>query len=248
MPDRYAVRDGYTARQSPRYFAEASRPSQDRTYQPDVYRDLALIASRVGSRRLIDVGCGSAEKLVVHRDAFELVGIDYGENIELCRARHRFGTWIETDLGTPGPLVPDAGLLAGATVVCADVIEHVPAAEVLVEKLVAALEVADALLISTPERALSRGPADLGPPTNETHVREWTIRELGAFLRRCGLRHGTIGLTRAHDQTADPKTIFGVYVRDEAALETVEDALIDAPVAEMPGVPLVRRVARRLVG
>lgn len=73
----------------------------------------------------------------------------------MCRARHRFGTWIETGLGTPGPLVSDAGLLAGATLVCADVIEHVPAAEVLVEKLVAALEAPDVPLVRRVARRLA---------------------------------------------------------------------------------------------
>ena len=45
-------------------------------------------------------------------------------------------------------------------------------------------------------------------------MRAWTLRELGAFLRRSGLWHGTIGLTRPHDQTPLLQTIFAVYTRD----------------------------------
>ena len=241
MPDSYAIRDGYTARPSPQYFADAR---QERTYQPDVYRDLGRIAARLGSARLIDVGCGNGAKLIGHREAFELVGVDYGANIEDCRARYDFGTWIEADLGSPGPLLQDTALLSGATLVCADVIEHVPAAEILVAKLAGALEHADALLISTPERAIVRGLGDPGPPRNQAHVREWTLRELGAFLRRSGLRHGTIGLTRPHDQTPLQQTIFAVYTRDAESLEAVEDVLIDAPIAAAP--PQGRRGRSRL--
>ena len=245
MPDQHAIRDGYTARPAPRYFADAP---QGRVYQPDVYRDLARIGARLGSRRLIDVGCGNAEKLVVHRGAFELVGIDYGPNIEACRARYDFGTWIEADLGAPGPLLEDSALLERATLVCSDVIEHVPAAERLVEKLAGALETADALLISTPERAILRGADDVGPPRNEAHVREWTIRELSAFLRRSGLQHGTIGLTRSHDQTTQQGTILAVYPRDAELLDAIEDVLIDAPLTAAPPLTLRQRVARRLAG
>jgi SAM-dependent methyltransferase len=244
MPDSYAIRDGYTARLSPQYFADAPA---ERIYQPDVYRDLARIAKRLGSTRLIDVGCGNGAKLVAHRDAFELVGVDFGPNIAECRARYDFGTWLEADLGTPGPLLDDPAPLKGATLVCADVIEHVPAAEILVAKLAGALEHADALLISTPDRALVRGLADPGPPRNQAHVREWTLRELGAFLRRGGLEHGTIGLTRPHDHTLAQQTIFAVYTRDPAALTAVEDVLIDAPLPPAPPAPtLIQRAARRL--
>ncbi len=59
MPDRYAIRDGYTARPEPRYFTDAP---QGRVYQPDVYRDLPRIAARLGSARLIDVGWRSCWK------------------------------------------------------------------------------------------------------------------------------------------------------------------------------------------
>ena len=59
-----------------------------------------------------------------------------------------------------------------------------------------------------------------------------TVREnldMGAYLRRGGLAHGTMGLTRSNDAEHLWHTILAVQVADPADLEAVEDALIDAP-------------------
>jgi SAM-dependent methyltransferase len=241
MPDEYAIRAGYRARLTPEYFPD----DQERTWQPDVYRDLGRIAERLGCERLIDLGCGNARKLIEHRERFELVGIDIGANIDACQSQYDFGTWIEHDLGEPGPLPLGEEELRRSALVCADVIEHIPDALALVKKLASALKTADALLISTPDRVLARGEGDEGPPGNPAHVREWTIRELGALLRRSGLVHGSLGLTRPHLEALHHETIFGVYVRDEADLDVVEDALIDHPTAEYrpPPAPPLRSLA-----
>lgn len=245
MPDEYAIRSGYRARAEPEYFPD----DQELTWQPDVYRDLGRVADRVGCKRLIDVGCGNARKLVDYRDRFELVGIDIGENIDLCRSSYDFGTWIEHDLGKPGPLPLGEDQLRHAAVVCADVIEHIPDPKALVDKLVGAMRSADLLLISTPERALARGEADKGPPGNPAHAREWTIRELGALLRRSGLSYGSLGLTRPHIEALHHETIFAAYARDEETLEVVEDVLIDHPAAEYrpPAAPPLRSLGRDAV-
>lgn len=228
MPDRYAVRTGYRHRAEPRYFADAAIPL---TYQPDVYRDAANVAARLGCTRIVDVGCGTASKLIPLAGRFEVIGVDYGPNVEQCRRLHpATGSWRECDLDAPGALPVSAEEWQGSVVVCADVIEHVRAPEVLLDKLRTGLLFAEALLLSTPERDLTNTQCDPGPPGNPAHVREWSIRELGAFMRRAGFAHQTIGLTRSHDHSLSLLTILAAYTRTPELLDVVEDVLIDGDV------------------
>src|SRR4029077_5069503 len=104
-------------------------------------------AAVLGARRILDFGCGTGGKLVALADRFEIVGIDYGPNIEMCRSTYDVGTWLVDDFEAPGAVDVDA---AGAVVVCSDVIEHLRRPEVLLEKLRAARDGgALAVLIST---------------------------------------------------------------------------------------------------
>lgn len=243
MPDTYSVRDGYAARPQPEYWHE--RDTLPALYQPDVYRDLARVAEALGCKSIIDVGCGNAEKLVSLNDRFGTIGIDFGPNIEHCRRRYDVGRWIEDDLSVMGKLPLSADDLSDAAVICSDVIEHIPDPATLVNRLIDALEQARVLFISTPERALVYGRLHHGPPANVAHVREWTVRELATYLRRAGLAHGTIGLSRPHDQTPAMQTILCAYVRRAEDLEVVENVLIDEPepVLTMPAKrPLSQRV------
>ena len=59
------------------------------------------------------------------RPEFELVGIDFGPNIEWCRANWESGTSIEHDLDSSETLSQKVDVTK-AVVVCADVVEHVP--------------------------------------------------------------------------------------------------------------------------
>jgi SAM-dependent methyltransferase len=232
MPGDFMIRIGYRARAEPRYFVD------DETgivYQPDVYTDAALVAERLGCSRIVDVGCGNATKLVRVASRFELVGIDFGSNIETCRNRHPVGTWIEHDLEEPGELPVD---MTDAAVICADVIEHVIRPDLLLEKLLGGLTHASVLFISTPERDLVRGGGSVGPPRNQGHVREWTVREFACLLRRSGFEHVSMGLSRSNDRDNRWNTILAACVSKRETFATVEDALIDAPrPPDMSGAP-----------
>lgn len=229
MPEAYVVQTGYSARREPDYFQDLSSSVTGRIWQVDVYRDLARVAELLGCTTIVDVGCGNGEKLAPLAGSFELIGIDFGANIEHCRRTYGFGRWLEDDFGKAGALPIDDEDLHGAAIVCADVIEHIPDPQPLVARLVAALSHAEVLLISTPDRALVYGDAHRGPPRNPAHVREWTIRELSAYLRRQGLEHGSVGLSRPHDHTLRMETILAGYVRDASRLRELEDILIDQP-------------------
>jgi SAM-dependent methyltransferase len=226
MPNPSCTRSDYIERRTPEYFDDTSTLLN---YQPDVYADTARIAASLGASRIVDVGCGAARKLVELAPHFQITGLDYGPNLEQARRLCPAGMWIETDLDVAGPLEVPARDLAESVVLCSDVIEHVRDPAVLVGKLRDALSTARALVISTPERELTRTRLHSGPPDNPAHTREWSVRELSAFLRRCGLVHGSVGLTRSHDQSLSLQTILAVYASNEQDLTVIEDVLIDAP-------------------
>lgn len=224
MPDRYWLPRDYTSRPRPAYDDD---PQDGVTWQPDVYRAAAAVARTLGARQVVDVGCGRGAKLAAFHPELEVTGLDYGSNIEHCRTTYPFGTWIEHDLEEPGPLPIGEGGLRDSVILCADVIEHLVAPEQLVEKLATALRVANAILLSTPERELWSGIRHSGPPRNACHVREWSIREFAQLLRAAGLANHSIGLTRSNDRTEELHTILAVITADPETLDEVIPALVD---------------------
>lgn len=203
MSAPYYLPESYESRLEPKYFVD---DGLDAVWQPDVYPEAATLARRLGATRIVDVGCGTAAKLVALHPEFAIVGIDYGPNIAACRERYDVGEWIEVDLDSSETLGVES--FEGSFLVCADVIEHLVHPERLLRQLRAALDAgAQGLLLSTPERDLNECPGHLGPPSNETHVREWTRDELQLFLASHGL-HAHLGLTRSNDVMPYVRTIL----------------------------------------
>lgn len=209
----FFLKSGYVARPNPDYFTDELEGS---TWQPDVYPFAADYAVKVGSKQIIDIGCGRALKLAKlheqHPD-WEFIGIDYGANVAWCRANQRFGTWIEADLDSGKTLQAGNFTVKNSILICSDVIEHlvnpVPLLR-LIRKLLR--QGATAVIFSTPERDLTRGKGDNGPPYNSCHVREWNSEEFRALLEWAGFKLIHLGLTRSNDAQFDKKTILVVGV------------------------------------
>ncbi len=226
--ERHGIRPGYRPRPAPPdYFVDAVESTT--VWQPDVYATTARVARALGARRIVDVGCGNARKLLPLGEDFALVGIDHGANLASCRERHPWADWREHDLESHDLLPLAADELRGAVLVSSDVIEHLVRPELLVRKLAAALAVAEAVVLSTPERERTWGAAHDGPPPNPAHVREWTLTELAAFLESEGLEHGELGLTRSNDVANELATILAVLVPDEERVDAVRGALGAVP-------------------
>lgn len=213
--ERYFIKEGYRINSVPAYWDDAV-DLHGATWQPDVYRDAAAVAARLGCRRIVDVGCGTAGKLAALHPHFEIVGIDFGSNLEVCRQRYPFGMWLEHDLESGDPLPVSGDLLETSVVVCADVIEHLVRPELLLRILRVTLDRAGAVLLSTPDRKLTRGADHMGPPPKPHHVREWALDELAAFLEAEGFEHGDVGLTRSNDLEPGRNTILATVFRDDA--------------------------------
>jgi SAM-dependent methyltransferase len=240
MAEQYCIKDGYQHRETPEYFHDYLENGT--VWQPDVYGELGDFAARLGASRIVDVGCGSAAKLAALHPRFDLVGMDYGANIELCRRTHAFGSWIEHDLeaGEPFPLAPE--LLRGSVVVCGDVIEHFREPERLLHALREALEHAEAVVLSTPERDLTWGAEHDGPPPNPCHAREWNLEEFVRLLRQAGFAHVSAGLTRSNDVDPGRKTILACLFR-EASCQACFERL---GTAEAYCISLDRRLDRHI--
>lgn len=168
------------------FWADGLR-GNDVRFQVPVYRWTARLLrdGRLGGP-LVDIGCGSGHKL--HRLLSPLVatvGIDQASGIALARARFPEDRWIEGDLSSDDVWKEVTGLRA-RTLLCSDVIEHVPDPYDLLARLRASMDDAAHLVISTPDRSRLDDPPLLGPPRNPRHVREWTHEELHLLLEATG--------------------------------------------------------------
>lgn len=204
----FFIKPGYQARTQPEYYADIH--DDGTIWQPEVYPLAATLAYQYECRYIIDIGCGRARKLAALHPEFEIIGLDFGSNLEYCRAQYPFGKWIEVDLddGTGVDISPD--ILSNALVINSDVIEHVVDPTKLMQLIRSYLIHAKAALISTPERDLERGYQDMGPPANPTHIREWNLVELETMLSSEGLRPAYCGLTLSNDKEKQRKTSLAV--------------------------------------
>ncbi|MEX2556619.1 MAG: class I SAM-dependent methyltransferase [Actinomycetota bacterium] len=200
----YCLPKGYQARLEP---DDPVREDDEGFWLPAVYPESASLATRLGARCIVGVGCGTGKRLAALHPSFEIIGIDTPSNIAVCRERYDFGTWVEIDLENDDSLdVPD---LTGAVLVCENLLERLVNPEELLALVSDALEKgAAAFVLATPDRALNKD-GHLGPPANPAHAREWTGAELAHFMASMGLR-GHLGLTRSNDLAPFMRTILAV--------------------------------------
>jgi len=145
-------------------------PNQDQ-WQREVYE----LAATFEPSSVIDVGCGSAFKLLQHFAQRDTLGIEIGRTLRWLRATHPERRWAEFD-----PL--KARELDADLVICADVIEHVANPDAMLEFLTTMSW--QTLVLSTPDRDLVAGTNDWGPPGNPAHYREWSAHEMRKYVER----------------------------------------------------------------
>lgn len=208
----FFLKPGYAARPKPAYFTDV--PDDGIIWQPDVYPIAARFAKKLGAGTIIDIGCGRALKLArLHEQhpGWDFIGVDYGPNIDWCHRHYDFGTWIEANLEDGRTAAFSARAGEKAVVICSDVLEHLVNPAPLLRAIRKLLSRGAAVAVfSTPERDLTRGENDLGPPGNPCHVREWNLAEFSALLQWAGFDLIHLGLTRSNDAGTDEKTILAV--------------------------------------
>ncbi len=213
--DHFALPATYRARPVPQYYVDSAEGDQGVTWQPDVYPLAAELARSLGCNTIVDIGCGHARKLSQLHPEFELLGVDFGPNIEHCRRSYSFGNWLESNLESGVLLpIPDR-VLARAVIVCSDVVEHTTDPRPLLATLRDLLKQAPVAVISTPDRVRTHGPAHMGPPPNTAHTREWELSEFKALLQSEGFNLASTTLTRSNDRDNQAATILAVVVNPQ---------------------------------
>lgn len=106
---------------------------------------------------------------------YETIGIEVDPTFTFLREKYPERKWLLFDTVAPHSLKADL-------LVCADVIEHLPNPDDLLE-FIAEIDFQE-LIISTPERDAVAGRKDFGPPENTAHYREWNAIEFKNYLRQ----------------------------------------------------------------
>lgn len=172
----------YQARNDNAAFFDAISPL---IYQPHVYELAAFVARRCGVKNLIDIGCGSGNKMRRYAAEFQIIGVDRSETESLFRETVPGANFIGCDLDTEIPNIPE-DILSDSVFICADVIEHLRFPEKLACYLGRVCSIAPFVFVSTPDRDRVRGWLDCGPPANLSHVMEWNGTEFARFLKDSG--------------------------------------------------------------
>ena len=206
----YFIKKSYQSRNSISYFQDLTSEETGINYQPEVYPLAAKLAKYVYAKYIIDIGCGSGEKLAELADEFEIIGIDFGENIEKCKSKYSFGTWIEFDLESNFEFPIPREIISESIIINSDVIEHLKDPSILLHNLKSILEYSRLAILSTPERELNWGKEHSGPPPNPTHIREWSIAEFKELLNYYHFTSAFCGLTISNTRDLKEKSILTV--------------------------------------
>lgn len=170
--EQFAIKKGYHHARHAAAFDDTGNTDE---WQKEVY-ELALASmQQEGYRSVMDVGCGSAYKLVNLLGNYQTTGIEVNPTFTwLCR-QYPERKWLLFDEADPATLHADV-------VICADVIEHIKNPDELM-KFLQSIHCRE-LIISTPERDAVAGKNDYGPPRNTSHYREWNAQEFSEYVSR----------------------------------------------------------------
>ncbi|MGZ8523050.1 MAG: class I SAM-dependent methyltransferase [Chitinophagaceae bacterium] len=169
---RYGIKSGYRHRKNYRYFDDTSLKDE---YQNEVYQLARFYADKYAYKKIADIGCGSAYKLMKYFPDLDTTGIDVDPTYTFLKKNYPDRNWIKADSNNKPALTAEI-------IICADVIEHVVNPDELLRSI-SSMQF-ELLFLSTPERNMARGWYDYGPPDNEAHVREWNSSELVSYISR----------------------------------------------------------------
>lgn len=142
-------------------------------WQKEVYLFAKDILANNNYHSVIDVGCGSAYKLIHYLGSYKTTGIEVGNTFTWLQQNYPEHEWLLFDKVNPATLQADL-------IICSDVIEHMENPDSLIA-FISTIQ-SKQIIFSTPERNGIAGEKDYGPPENPSHYREWDAEEFKNYI------------------------------------------------------------------
>ncbi len=168
--------DNYEVRAVPSYYDDSENTDN---WQNEVYFLAKQLAVESNIKEVFDYGCGSGFKLRKYFLKSNLCscGIDLPPTVEFLRKKYPTSAWLTVDEFDFESLSKESMLI------CSDVIEHMEDPLLFMQRLAGSN--VGVVVLSTPARELlveTGQTKTLGPPTNTSHVCEWTCREFNQLV------------------------------------------------------------------
>lgn len=175
MTMKYCINRLYRARSQ--YHHHDDRLLEDQ-WQLEVYLHALGLMKKNNFKSIVDIGCGSAYKLITYLGDYETLGLELSVNVEMLRKKHPERQWQVSDFSMKSGITTDV-------VICSDVIEHLVNPDELLDYIKGITY--KYLVLSTPDRSLMFRPwhrGYYGPPRNIAHIREWSYKEFDKYISR----------------------------------------------------------------
>ena len=178
---RYHIKRFYQARTSYHHWDDTELEDE---WQLEVYLHALGLMKKNNFNSIVDIGCGSAYKLMTYFNEHETLGIEIKETFDFLKKTYPDKDWLEAGSDATKNLTTDV-------VICSDVIEHLVDPDELLDFIKSIS--AKYIILSTPDRSLvyqkwkRYSLAFLcqgfwGPPANEAHLREWAFKEFYNYI------------------------------------------------------------------
>lgn len=145
-------------------------------WQLEVYLHALGLLKKHNLQSIVDIGCGSAYKLMTYFDDYSTIGLELPVNVQTLQEKYPNKKWQISDFKEKPSITTDV-------IICSDVIEHLVDPDELLEYIKGISY--QFLILSTPDRNLIYKPwrkGYWGPPSNKAHQREWNFNEFGKYI------------------------------------------------------------------
>jgi hypothetical protein len=166
---KYGIKRGYLHRSKVIPFSDTANADE---YQKEVYAAAKNLYDEKGLKGILDIGCGSAYKLLANFQDCPMAGVELSTDWLIKKYPNQ--TWFAFS-------DDDWKKFPAELIICADVIEHVANPDDLLKHILENPH-AKYYVFSTPDRNLDTSPWKFGPPNNESHFREWTFEEFEKYM------------------------------------------------------------------
>jgi 2-polyprenyl-3-methyl-5-hydroxy-6-metoxy-1,4-benzoquinol methylase len=162
----YSIKENYVHRLENKYFNDTSNTDG---WQKEVYLYARKIVDENNFSKILDIGTGSAFKLINNFSDKETLGIDVPKTVAWLKTNYPNKQWSSD-------FIPVTGY---DLIIASDVIEHIPYPDTLLDLIEKSNP--KLIILSTPDRDLLKSGHN-GPPKNGAHVREWTMPEFYDYI------------------------------------------------------------------